>query len=61
LKKSKFEKLIEAENKQRLGVQELLHKPSWEEVDPSTGLPTNAYDKKILPNFAPKKSFEELP
>ena len=60
MKKSKFEQLIEAERKQRLGSQ-VLHKSSWEEADPSTGLPSTAYDKKLLPIIAPKKSFEELP
>ena len=60
IKKSKFEQLIETERKQRLGPQ-VLHKPSWEEADPSTGLPSSTYEKKFVPVIAPKKSFEELP
>jgi hypothetical protein len=59
LKKNKFEKLIESE-KRRSGIHD-LHKPSWEEVDPTTGRPSNAYDKKMIPNIAPQRSFEELP
>lgn len=60
LRKNKFEKIIEAESKKRSGEHE-LHKPSWEEASPTTGLPSTAYDKKLVPNIAQKKSFEELP
>lgn len=59
MKKAKFEKL-EMEQRRRSGIHGLL-KTSWEEADPSAGLPSNAYDKKTIPNIAPKKSFEELP
>lgn len=59
MKKTKFER-IEEEHKRLSGPKGLL-KPSWEEANPSTGLPRTAYDKKYLPDIAPKKSFEELP
>lgn len=59
LKKTKFEK-IEKEHRRLSGPQGLL-KPSWEEADSTTGRPSTAYDKKFVPDIAPKKSFEELP
>ncbi len=59
MRKTKFEKL-EMEQRRRSGPHGLL-KTSWEEADPASGLPKNAYDKKFVPNIAPKKSFEELP
>jgi hypothetical protein len=60
MKKTRFEKLEMEQQRRRSGPQGLL-KPSWEEADPTTGLPSNSYDKKFVPNIAPKKSFEELP
>lgn len=59
LKKSKFEKL-EKEQRRRSQPFGLL-KPSWDEADSESGLPSGAYERKFVEDIAPKKSFEELP
>jgi hypothetical protein len=61
MKTKKFEN-FEKQHRQSSDPHGLL-KSSWEEADPTTGAPTGStsYDKKYLPDIAPKKSFEELP
>jgi hypothetical protein len=59
LRKKKYEKL-EQEARRKSSPHGLL-KPSWDIADPSTGRPSNVYDKKFVSDIAPKKSFEELP
>jgi hypothetical protein len=60
LRKNKFEQM-DTENRRKSAVHGPLKKAMWDSASPSSGRPSNVYEKKYVPNIAPKKSFEELP
>jgi hypothetical protein len=60
LRKKKFEK-IEEENRRMSCAQGLIMKPSWDHANPLKGFPSDSFEKKLVSDIAPKKSFEELP
>ena len=60
LRKKKFEKIGE-ENRRMSSAQGLSMKASWDLADPSKGLASDSFEKKMVSDIAPKKSFEDLP
>jgi hypothetical protein len=60
LRKKKFEK-IEEEKRRMSCAQGLIMKPSWDHANPLKGFPSDSFEKKLVSDIAPKKSFEELP
>ena len=58
--KNKLEKL-EVKNRRKSDMNGPLKKPTWDCVQSSSRRPSTVYEKKYVPDIAPKKSFEDLP
>ena len=58
--KSKLEQL-EVKNRRKSDMNGPLKKPTWDSVQSSSGRPSTVYEKKYVPDIAPKKSLEDLP